>query len=96
MLVCDAFELSPLMSDETYCVCVCMCVCVCLSVCLSLCVCVCVRACVRACVRVCVYVFACLQAWNKPFVASCARSVTGAERQRQSKRRRKRTEAILR
>ena len=42
MLVCDAFELSPLMSDETYCVCVyvCVCVCVCVSVCLSVSVCV--------------------------------------------------------
>ena len=38
MLVCDAFELSPLMSDETYCVCVYVCVCV--SVCLSVSVCV--------------------------------------------------------
>ena len=36
MLVCDAFELSPLMSDETYCVCVCVCVCLSVSVCVSL------------------------------------------------------------
>ena len=57
MLVCDAFELSPLMSDETYCVCVyvcvCVCVCVCLSVCLSLCV------CPRLCFSVCISRGAC-------------------------------------